>query len=89
MKRSFCIFCTHFLLAPVEGLFSKPKYRAIFCICISLLLYFLSSLRRGDQSTIFRIVKKKNWIARPYIVSRLRVQSVSFETAVIVNSKVC
>ena len=24
----FCFFCIHFLLAPVEGLFFKPKYRA-------------------------------------------------------------
>ena len=35
----------------VESLFFKPKY--IVLVLISLLLYFLSSLRRGDQSTVF------------------------------------
>ena len=43
----------HFLLAPVEGLFFKPN---IVFVLISLLLYFLSSLRRGDQSTVFCVV---------------------------------
>ena len=40
-------FCIHFHLAPVEGLFFKPKYRAnILCICfnfIAVLFLFLSS----------------------------------------------
>ena len=40
-------FCIHFHLAPVEGLFFKPKYRAnILCICfnfIAVLVLFLSS----------------------------------------------
>ena len=40
-------FCIHFHLAPVEGLFFKPKYRAnILCICfnfIAVVFLFLSS----------------------------------------------
>ena len=40
-------FCIHFHLAPVEGLFFKPKYRAnILCICfnfIAVSFLFLSS----------------------------------------------
>ena len=40
-------FCIHFHLAPVEGLFFKPKYRAnILCICFNfnaVLFLFLSS----------------------------------------------
>ena len=48
---------------------------AIYCTCvyivivlISLLLYFLSSLRRGDQSTVFCIVSSDfNWSRSPKI----------------------
>ena len=44
---SFIFIPIHFHLAPVEGLFFKPKYRAnILCICfnfIAVLFLFLSS----------------------------------------------
>ena len=45
----------NFLLAPVEGLFFQTKIsgKYIVLVLISLLFYFFSSLRRGNQSTVF------------------------------------
>ena len=61
-------FCIHFHLAPVEGLFFKPKYRAnILCICfnfIAVLFLFLSSpwgsVYRFCTVSSFQLLKLEN-----------------------------
>ena len=70
MKMNMKMNGIHFHLAPVEGLFFKPKYRAnILCICfnfIAVLFLFLSS--PWDQSTVFSIVSfDSNWSRSPKI----------------------
>ena len=63
-------FCIHFHLAPVEGLFFKPKYRAnILCICfnfIAVLFLFLSS-PWGSVYRFCTVSFDSNWSRSPKI----------------------
>ena len=73
-------FCIHFHLAPVEGLFFKPKYRAnILCICFNFIAVsfpFLSS----PWGSVYRFCTR---YCKPSVtlMKHIRLDSIAFFAA--------